>query len=75
MSKKWSKRYTAYKEIMETIDAQLRAARRNLVDADKELMTLCLTIQEVAQVEGNVGKAKGFGEVAGKFTSYLTCSY
>jgi hypothetical protein len=39
------------------------------VDADKELTALRLAIEEVAQVEGNAGKAKGFDEVAGEFTS------
>ena len=69
MSKKWSERYTAYNEIIETVDTQLRAARINLVDAEKELKALHLAIEEVAQVEGNAGKEKGFDEFAGKFTS------
>ncbi|KAF8657572.1 hypothetical protein AX14_007855 [Amanita brunnescens Koide BX004] len=69
MSKKWSNCYTAYKEIIKTINAQLQAACQNLVDTDKELMALRLAIEEIVQVEGNVGRAKGFDEVTGEFTS------
>ena len=63
-SKKRSERYVAYKEIIETVDAQLRAARRSLVDVDEGLMALRRAIEEVAKVEQNAGKAKGLDEVA-----------
>jgi hypothetical protein len=70
MSKKWSKRYTAYKEIMETIDAQLRAARRNLVDADKELMKLCLHLF-ILMLDSDSSKGYASRKIPGKNRQYF----